>query len=531
MVLVCAVCATGRPLSGERIGPSAASLVDAGSDGRDWPLPGRTYAGNRYVRGASITPANVRRLARVWTYRIPETATMEAAPIVWNGMLFATSGNDGVYALDARTGAERWRYAYPVAHAIAFWVNRGVAVYDGKVFFGTLSGHLVALDAATGRVLWDVVGVDDPKTSFYAMAPVPYKDVVLIGASNGDWGGNGSLIAFSAETGRRVWEWKTIPGPGEPGHETWSGDSWKTGGGSIWAGMAIDPASETIYVDVGNPEPDLLGTARRGTNLYTDSMVALDVSGAHPRVRWYHQFTPHDTHDWDAAAPPVLFTAEIDGRPRALAATGDKGGNVWVLDAHDGRLVAHAVVSTQRGADAIPDAAGTVTCPATNGGVQYNGGAYLAETHAYYVPSIDQCATFRTGAVTNPADQDLDLGGPIPTIVGPSTGWMNAVDVPSGRLVWRRKLTLPGLGGALALGTGLVFSGELDGTFDAYDARTGDVLWSFPTGSPISAPPSSYVLDGREYVVVASGDANANFVLPGEPATNAGALISAFALP
>jgi len=525
-----ALVSTAQPLAGERIGPSAQALYRADRDAADWVLPAHAYDGNRYVPDARINRANVGRLERAWVFHVPDAATMEAAPIVWRGTLFISTGNDSVYAIDAQTGKERWRFVYPVAHAPAFYVNRGVALLEGKVYIGTLDGHLIALDARNGQVVWDVLGVHDPKTSFYSMAPVAYKNLILIGVSNGDWGGRGYVTAFSAATGARVWEWNTIPEPGEPGHETWSGNSWVKGGGSVWGGLTIDPATETLYVDVGNPQPDFVGKDRIGKNLYTDSMVALDISGPKPRVRWYFQFTPHDLHDWDAAMPPVLFTGTIDGVKRSLVAAADKGGNFWVLDAHDGTLLRHVVVSTQKGATAEPSAYGSVTCPGTNGGVQFNGGAYLPQTNAFYIPSIDQCAVFKTGKVTDPADQDLDLGGPIPVPTGSTHGWMSAIDIGSGKFLWREELPLPQLGGALALAGGIVFTGQINGEFDAYDARNGSLLWKYPTGSAICGPPSTYTIGGRRFIVVASGNANPNFAAPGMP-TNAGTLVSAFTLP
>lgn len=528
--LLVALSAVG-PVAGASGGPSASALLLAGASAADWILPAHSYTGNRYEHVSQITRDNVGKLRRAWVYHYPDASTIEAAPIEWHGTIYVTSGNDGVYAIDAKTGAERWRYTYPIKHAIAFWINRGVALYDGRVYFGTLDDHLVALDAQTGRVVWNVLGDRDQQHAFYAVAPVPYRGLILIGPSAGVWGGSGKISAFSAKTGARVWEWYTVPRPGEPGHETWGrGDAWKTGGGSIWGGVAIDDPAHTLYVDVGNPQPAFRGDVRPGDNLYTCSMVALDISGPKPRVRWYHQFTPHDLHDWDAAAPPVLFTGTIGGRRRALVAAGDKAGNFWILDAHTGGLLHKTVVSTQRGW-VPPNTQGALTCPGTNGGVEYNGGSYLPETNAFYVPSLDQCATFKTGAVTNAADLGLDLGGPIPVIAGSSTGWMSAVDVATGRFLWRLKLPLPEIGGALSLGTGVVFTGQLDGEFDAYDARTGTVLWKYPTGSTISAPPATYRIGDKQFVVVASGNPNANFAVPGLPATNAGALLTAFSLP
>jgi alcohol dehydrogenase (cytochrome c) len=510
-------------------GPSAANLVALGRDSPNWALPAHEYGGNRYV-ASTITPANVRNLARAWVFRIPGVSMMEAAPLVWEGTLYVSSGRDDVYALDAKTGAPKWSYSYHPTHAVAFEANRGVALLDGRLYLGTVDGHVLALDAATGTVLWNVQGVHDPANSFYAMAPVPYKNLVLIGASNGDWGGAGYVTAFDAKSGRHVWEWQSIPGPGVPGHETWAGDSWKRGGGSVWGGLTLDPATGTLFVDTGNPQPDLLGSVRAGANLYTDSMVALDVSSGAPKLKWYHQFVAHDTHDWDPAMPPVRFTGIVKGVQRRLVAAADKGGDFWVLDASNGQLVEHAVVSTQRGHDTEPTARGTLACPGTNGGVQYNGGSYLPETNAFYVPSIDQCAVFTSsGTATYLAGREY-FGGEA-TVQGPSSGWMSAVDLNTGGFLWRKKLALPGLGGALSLSTGLVFSGQLDGDFIAYDAKTGAVLWHFPTGSAIKAPASAYVVDGKPYVAVASGWQGSNFELPGVPRPGEGSIVSAFTLP
>ncbi len=413
---------------------------------------------------------------------------------------------------------------------IAFSANRGVALMNGKVYLGTLDGHIIALDAATGKKVWDVVGVHDTSNTFYTMAPVPYKNTLLMGASNGDWGGIGYITAFDATNGKRVWEWKTIPGPGEPGHNTWSGDSWKRGGAALWAGVAIDPASNTLYADLGNPQPDFLGTVRKGANLYSNSMVALDISGAKPKLKWYHQFLPHDTHDWDPSMPPVLFHGKVRGADRSLVAAGDKAGNFWVLDATNGSLVHRAVVSTQKGQNTEPNRTGNLACPNTNGGIEFNGGSYSPETNAFYVPSVDECGIWKSPGHATYIAGAFYIGGSFPKLSGPNTGWMNAVDIGTGKFKWRKHLSLPALGGALTTNSGVVFTGELNGDFDAFDADTGNVLWHYATGSTIEAPPASYMLDGKQYVIVGSGQPG-NQQVPELSKTNAGSMITAFALP
>lgn len=522
------LCLATAPLAlAQDVGPTSADELTPNAT--NWVLPAHDYSGNRYLASSQITPANVATLKRAWVFKIPDDSPIETAPIVYDGTVYVTSAHDNVYALDATSGALKWSFKQS-PHVIAFAANRGVALAGGRVYVATLDGHLVALDAATGKQVWSVLGVHDPSNTFYTMAPVPYKNLLILGASNGDWGGVGYITAFDQATGKRVWEWVTIPGPGQPGHNTWSGDSWKRGGGAIWSGVAIDPATSTLYADLGNPQPDFLGTIRKGTNLYTNSMVALNIAGAKPTMKWYHQFVPHDTHDWDPAMPPVLFEGTVGGAKRHLVAAGDKAGNFWILDAGSGALVHHIAVSTQKGQNTEPDRAGNIACPNTNGGIEFNGGSYMPETNTFYVPSVDECGLWKSNGTATYIAGQFYLGGGFPTLYGPNTGWMNAVNVSSGGFAWRKHLALPAVGGALSLGTGLVFTGELNGNFDAWDAKAGTVLWHFPTGSTIEAPPSSYTAGGKQYIVVASGQPG-NQLVPELPKTNAGSMVSAFALP
>ncbi len=504
------------------------AVAAAGSDSGDWVLPAHDLTGNRYLPTSPIDTKSVAKLKKAWSFKIDDDSPIETAPIVSNGVVYLTSAHDNVYAVDAKTGVQKWKFSY-APHVIAFSANRGVAVADGMVYIGTLDGHLIALDANTGAKVWDVIGVHDQSNTFYTMSPVPYKGMLIEGASNGDWGGIGYVTAFDGKTGKRVWEWNTVPGPGEPGHDTWAGDSWKRGGAAVWSGVAIDQASQTLYLDLGNPQPDFLGTARAGTNLYSNSMVALDISTMQPKIKWYYQFIPHDTNDWDPAMPPVLFTGTVGGAQKALVASGDKGGNFWVLDATTGTLVYHVPVSTQKGQDTEPNVEGNLACPNTNGGVEYNGGSYMPETNTFYVPSVDECGIWKSNGHATYLAGQFFIGGTFPALSGPNTGWMNAVDMSTGQFAWRKKLSLPAVGGALSMGTGVVFTGELNGNFDAFDAKSGSVLWSYPTGSAILAPPAAYMADGKQFVIVASGQPG-NQTVPELSKTNAGSMLTAFSL-
>ncbi|MBI1397974.1 MAG: PQQ-binding-like beta-propeller repeat protein [Betaproteobacteria bacterium] len=481
--------------------------MQAAQNNSYWVLPARTYSGNRYVKTDQIDRDNVDQLKKVWTFKIPDDdAPVESVPIVWGNTMFVTSAHDHIYALDAKTGELKWEFKDD-PHVVAFARNRGVALMGRDVYIGTLDGHLIALDAETGDKVWDKQVVHDPSNSFYTMAPVPYKDMLLLGVSNGDWGGLGYITAFNPKNGDRIWEWKTVPGPGEPGHDTWTGDSWKRGGASVWSGVAIDPKTDTLYMSCGNPQPDFLGTVRKGKNLYSDSVVALDISGSKPQVKWYHQFIPHDTHDWDPAMPPVLFDGKIDGQQKPLVAVGDKGGNFWILDAKDGKLMDHTVVSYQKGHDTEPSANGNYACPNTNGGVEFNGGAYDPNTNTFFVPSSNQCGYWTAKDRAVYIAGQFYLGGAFPKLVGPNTGWFNAIDVNSGVFKWRHHFDTPANGSALVTSTGLVFTGELSGNLDAFDTRNGKLLWQYDTGSPIAAPAAAYKLGGTEYIAVASGPA------------------------
>ncbi|HUN38985.1 MAG TPA: PQQ-binding-like beta-propeller repeat protein [Acetobacteraceae bacterium] len=492
--------------------PSAQDFVNAAGDTANWILPHKSYSANNYTPATQINPTNVRNLHLAWKLTVDDTGPMEVSPIIYNGTMYITTAHDHVYALNAATGKVLWSFT-DNPHVISFAANRGIGLFDGNVYIGTLDGHFIALNAKTGQKVWDKVTVDDTANSFYTMSPVPYhdpetnQDMIFLGVSDGDWGGNGNMTAYNPQNGDVIWRWDTVPGPGQPGHDTWSGDSWKRGGAAAWGGVTIDTATHTMYLDLGNPSPDFLGSVRKGANLYTDTMVALDISGAKPTLKWYHQFIPHDTHDWDPAMQPVLFTGEVDGKPRKLVAAGDKAGNFWILDAETGKLIDHTAVSFQKGHETQPTLTGNVACPNTLGGVEYQGGAYDPATNIFYVPSQNECGFWKADKEAVYIAGEFFIGGAFPTLIGPDTGQMNAVDVSNGIFAWRHHFNLPNYGGALVTASGLVFSGNLGGNENAFDAKTGNILWSYDTGGYIQAPTEAYEVDGKEYIVVASGEA------------------------
>ncbi len=536
LTLAAATLAAGGLLgaaTAQAAGPTAADFLNAANSPNNWILFAGNYSSNRSTAAKQITSANVSGLSKAWVFHLSDNGPTETSPIVWNGMMYVTSAHDHVYALNAATGKLVWQFA-DNPHVISFAANRGVGILHGVVYLGTLDGHLIALDAKTGKKLWDEVAVHNPVNTFYTMAPVPYKMadgkwVLLESASNGDWGGIGYITAFNPANGKRVWEWKTIPGPGQPGHNTWAGDSWKRGGAAPWTGVTIDPSTQTLYMDLGNPQPDFNGAVRKGKNLYTDSLVALDISGPTPKLKWYHQFIPNDTHDWDASMPPLLFTGKRNGQSMKMVAAGDKAGNVWILDAATGKLLDHTVVSFQHGQHSAPSLGGNVACPNTNGGVEYNGAAYDPATNTLFVPSVNECGFWKGYKTAVYVAGQFYLAGAFPKFVGPDTGNFNAINVGTGVFNWRANFNLPAAGGALVTPTGLVFTGELSGQFDAFNTKTGALAWHSATGSPIIAPPVAYTAGGKEYVAVASGTAG-NQKVPELKSPGHGSMITAYTL-
>ena len=487
--------------------PDARDLLHAGEDDGNWVLPAKTYAGNRYISLMQIDKTNVGSLGLAWRTDIADDGEQEAAPIVWKGVMYISTPHDGVLALDAGNGKLLWQAAYNPAYVMLFAANRGVGLADGKVFIATQDCRVVALDAGTGKSLWNVAGCRDTSNSWYSMAAYVYKNQIILGTGGGDTGNIGLVSAFSTKDGKRLWDWQTIPGPGQPGHETWPGDSWKHGGGAVWSGVAVDQVTDTLFVAPGNPGPDFVDTKRKGRNLYTNSLVALDISGAKPKIKWYYQLVQNDTHDYDPAMIPVLFEGRVDGQPRPLVAIGDKAGNFVLLDRQSGKVLHRLVLSKQVGVDSPPSHEGTEACPNHGGGIQWNGGAYDPAGNAFLVPSTEECAIWKIA----PGDPQYTpgqvySGGPFPKRqIG--TGMLTSVDVDTGKLLWRRALPYPAEGGVLITASGLAFTSDVGGNIYAFDAASGHQYWRDDTGSAVLGPISAYSLNGSEYLAVVVGQA------------------------
>ncbi len=496
-------------------------LRSAATEAGSWLTYSGDYAGRRFSPLAQIDTGNVTHLAVQWIYQTATLGKLETTPLVIDGVLYATGPDNVAFALDPKSGRPLWRYQRslpPKLNVCCGKVNRGFAALGDRLFLATLDAHVVALDAKTGSVAWDVEAADYRTGYSFTLAPLAIRDKVIVGVAGGEWGTRGFVDAYDAATGRRLWRFHTIPGPGEPGHETWSGDSWKTGGTPAWMTGSYDPELDLVYWPTGNPAPSNSGAGRPGDNLYSNSMLALEAESG--RLRWHYQFTPFDLHDWDATQVPVLLDVPFGGKPRRLLLQANRNGFYYVLDRKSGELLLARPFAQVTWAKEIgrngrpivrpesnPTADGVRVCPGAAGATNWMSPAFSPQTGLFYVSAREQCDVFTTANEVNRPGRPW-----IGSVYAPATGekdWgaVRALDPTTGALRWEFKHYSAPWAGVLATAGGIVFTGDMEGYFLALDARTGEDLWHFQTGSPIYAAPMTYLLDGRQHVVIASGGA------------------------
>lgn len=487
------------------------------------------YANTRYSQAKQINAGNVSRLKPAFVFQTAVVESMETAPVVVNGVMYITTSFDHVYALDATTGKELWHYKQklgPVATYCCGPNNRGVAVSGDRLYLGTLDAKLVALDAKTGKQLWETEIADPEKGYSETMAPVVADGKVLIGTNGGEYGIRGFVKAFDAESGKLVWTFYTIP---EKGHEgVWAVNDavgrdmhrdidaekaelgrdasfYQTLGGGVWMTPAIDRKAGLVLFTVGNPSPDLYGAKRPGDNLYTDSLVAIDLNTG--EYRWHYQYVAHDVWDLDAVSPPILVDVKDEhGKTVPGVIHGGKTGFVYVHDRRDGHLIRHsAPMVPQDGVWNLPSPTGERMELGANGGVEWSPMAVHPGHSAAYAVNLLQPMTYHVEAAEYPGGK-LWLGGAFKTIPGgKQTGNVTAVDYNTGKILWQQPTDEPMMGGALATAGDLVFAGEGNGSFKAYHAKTGKVLWKFQCGAGVNAPAVSYTVKGKQYIAVAAG--------------------------
>ncbi|HWF45733.1 MAG TPA: PQQ-dependent dehydrogenase, methanol/ethanol family [Bryobacteraceae bacterium] len=512
-------------------------ICNSGKEPQNWLSYWGDLEGHHYSALDQINLTNVKELQAQWAVQLPGDGIVQSVPIVADGLLYTTGpvGTSAeVLALDPRTGRQIWRYdrkqkvtnPYEINR-----VNRGVALLGNRVFFGTLDAALVALDARTGAFLWESDVADTMKGYNITSAPLVVKNEIITGVAGGEYGARGFLDAYDPATGRRLWRIDTIPARGEFGNDTWQGDSWKRGGGPTWLTGSYDPETDTLYWPVGNPGPDINADVRKGDNLFTCSVLALDPATG--RRKWYYQFTPNDSHDWDSAEDMILADRVWHGQMRKLLIHADRNGVFYVLDRANGKLLSAApfvrtnwvkswdengrpvTTSTFR---ATPE--GAYVYPGLGGGTNFQAPSYDPQTGRFYLAYHDGGGRFSTGPALYEAGKEYfgmgSFGGlGAPPGQAPDTSGIMAIDVESGKVQWKFELAQNSLqAGVLATGGGIVFAGSAEGNLIALDAKTGKALWHFGTGASIPSSPMSYAVDGRQYVAISSANVLYSFAIP-----------------
>jgi alcohol dehydrogenase (cytochrome c) len=488
--------------------------------GKDWLTYAGSYQAWRYSPLEQITAKNAAMLAPKWVYHVPNARGLRTSPIVYRGVMYVTNSNS-VYALDARDGRLIWQYldTRPKDRK----VNRGAAILGDRVYFTTSDNYLTAMDRQTGAVIFSRKFADAEKGTGSTSAPLIAKDKVIVGSAGGDSGMRGFVAALSAESGDEIWRTYTVPAKGEPGAESW-GDYIEWGGGATWLSGTFDPELNTLYWTTGNPWPDFAGAPRKGDNLYTCSLIALDLESG--KMKWYFQFTPHDTHDWDAQSWPVLIDMEWKGTMRKVVLHANRNGFFYLLDRTSGEFLRATKlidnVTWASGVDAKgrpipisgkdPTAEGNWVCPSVKGATNWMGQTYHPGTGLLYVITLEQCGMYNSSA-QEPAPMKNFPGGGATEEGGQVI--LRAIDPKTARRVWEYPMT--GFGrmwsGTVSTAGGVLFTGDDDGHLVALEARTGKHLWHFNMGELLTASPITYEASGKQYVAIASATAVFSFGL------------------
>jgi alcohol dehydrogenase (cytochrome c) len=526
---------TASTLYGDLSNVTQYMLSHAAGDGNNFLHTNGNYDQTRYYPSRQINTSNVGKLRPAWVFQTEIVDSMETSPIVVNGVMYVTTAFDHVYALNAETGQQIWHHKHKMGPITTYCCgpnNRGVAVSGDKVFLGTLDAKLVALDAKTGKQVWESVIADGELGYSETMAPSVVNGMVLIGTNGGEYGIRGFVKAFDAETGALKWTFNTVP---EDSVGVWAthdatgrdmhrdiaaekaalaanGDPFATLGGGVWQNPAVDLTTNRIYFVVGNPSPDLDGSLRPGDNLYTDSLVSVDLNTG--EYVCHFQYIAHDVWDLDAVSPPIITMVKgADGKDVKGILHGGKTGHVYVNSADDCSLIRYSeAMVPQENMWALPTADGARMLPGANGGVEWSPMAIDPNLRLTYAINLHQPMTYTVSSSPYPEGK-LWLGGSF-DVIPDEEQWGNvtAVNYDTGAIKWQVRTAQPMIGGVLATAGGLVFTGEGNGLFKAYDSETGGQLWQFQAGAGVNAPPSSYTVGGKQYVVVgAGGNAQLNY--------------------
>ena len=513
---------------------SQSMLNNAGKDSKNFLHTNGNYDQTRFYPGDQINAKNVKGLHVAWIFQTDVRELMETSPIIVDGVMYVTTSFDHVYALNAKTGEQIWHYKHDMGPITVYCCgpnNRGAAVYGDKVYIGTLDDKLVALDAKTGKVAWSKDIADGSLGYSETMAPTVVDGKVLIGTNGGEYGIRGFVKAFDANSGDLLWTFNTVPENSvgvwatkdATGHDMHrdiaaekdalakNGDPYKTLGGGVWQNPSVDLATKRLYFVVGNPSPDLDGSLRPGDNLYTNSLVSVDLDTG--KLACYFQYIAHDLWDLDDTSPTVLVDVkDKSGKTVPGVLHAGKTGYIYVNDRKDCSLIRYSdPMVSQKDRWTLPsptqplDPKAAKMFPGANGGVEWSPIATDPGAGMAYAINLEQEMTYTVDSAPYPNGK-LWLGGAFTNVPGGvQAGNVTAVDYNTGKIKWQAKTPQPMIGGILATAGGLVFTGEANGWFKAYDSKSGKVLWSFQAGAGVNAPPSSYMVGGKQYVVVGAG--------------------------
>ena len=519
-------------------------IVNAAEEPENWLTYNGDYMSQRYSRLDQITPDNVTNLELKWILQNQVFGAWQSNPIIVDGVMYVTERPNSVMAVDASTGRVFWKFRHTPsenARVCCGANNRGVAVLDDRVFMGTLDARLIALDRINGQPLRNAEVADVNLAYSVTMAPLVVKNKIIVGVGGGEYGIRGYVAAFDAETGEQAWKTYTIPGPGEPGHDSWEGDDWEHGGASVWITGSFDPELNLTYWGVGNPGPDWNAGQRPGDNLFSDSVIALDADTG--ELEWYFQFTPNDGYDYDSVQVPVLADMAWRGEPKKVMMWANRNGYFYVLDRVTGLFLEgkpFVTVNWSSGLDEngrpipTPQPEGMPTYPGNQGGTNWYPPSYSPRTGLFYFSAWENYATIYRAEESEYVPGQAFLGGGFsvlapspdaPTIgigrTNPINNWtdevgyasLKAMDPQTGEAVWSYNQYDVSDSGMLTTATDLLFTGGREGYFHAIDARSGDLIWNVNLGGQIVMAPVTYMVDGIQYVSVISGNSLSTFAL------------------
>lgn len=496
-------------------------LLNAADEPENWMMYSGTLDSQRYSRLDQIDKSNVTELEMKWSYQIPVIDRAETVPTVVDGIMFITEAPSNLTAVDAQTGRVYWRYDHELPDDLRICCgrnNRGVAILGETLFMSTLDAHLVAIDARTGNVLWDREVADHQAGYSKTAAPLIVKDKVVTGIAGGEFGIRGFIDAYDPVTGELEWRTYAIPGPGEPGNDSWSGDSWRTGGAATWITGSYDPELNLIYWGTGNPGPDWNGDVRLGDNLYSDSALALN--GDTGEIEWHFQFTPHDVHDYDSIQIPILADIEYEGRMRKVMLWANRNAFFYTIDRETGEFLEGKPYASQtwaQGLDAngrpirvpgmAPTYEGILVSPPIVGATNWYSPGYSQQTGLFYVTSFDgEQEFFKRDEDYEEGERFTGGGGRYTQPMDAFHSSIRAINPATAEIEWEFPIMPRSSAGITTTAGGIVFTGSADGYFFALDAASGEELWHISLGARVHAAPMTFAIDGKQYVTIASGN-------------------------